>query len=153
MTHFNEQNYNAELKIVVNTCDSYGDALSLFFAAFNEYWPNCEFQVVINTELDECRNYDVKVQNYVSDDGVDHWGDRLLKTLDRIDSEFVLMIYDDFILEDVVNTDEIRCALDLVKKNKKTAVAYLVNTKLPIEREFLGSMFSEVKNRVDYRLN
>ena len=43
-------NKKNDLSIIVNTCDAYEDVLKLFFAAFDEYWPECEYSVYINTE-------------------------------------------------------------------------------------------------------
>ena len=36
--------------IIINTCDAYNDVWELFFKAFDEYWPRCEYPIILNTE-------------------------------------------------------------------------------------------------------
>ena len=50
MNATNKTVLNSDLTVVVCTCDSYSDVLSLFFAAFYDYWPSCPYPIVINTE-------------------------------------------------------------------------------------------------------
>ena len=153
MSALNLKKDNVELTIVVNTCDLYCDVLSLFFAAFSEYWPDCKYKVVINAEHQKYTQYDAVTHNYMNTNGVSEWGDRVLQTLNSIDSEYVLMLYDDFILENRVNLDDIQVAIKLLAEDADAAVAYLINTSLPCCSEPYREHFSLVKDSVDYRLN
>jgi len=146
-------NKNNDLSIVVNTCDSYADVLKLFFAAFDEYWPECEYNVYINTEQNQDNYGRATIINYHAIDGIDRWGDRLLKALSFVDSEFVLMLYDDFILEASIDKEIIKNIIELMKKDPDASVSYLINTNLPIQADSAVGSFSLVKDRCDYRLN
>lgn len=144
---------NTELTIVINTCDSYSDVLSLFFAAFSEYWKNCTFEVVINTEKNSHHHYPARTHNYKIGE-FNSWGDRFLQTLQAVKSEFVMVVYDDFILEDFVDERQIEHVVNLMKKDQAAAVYYLVNTHLPIVKSNLsGNIFSEIVDRSDFKLN
>ncbi|MGU5766954.1 hypothetical protein [Aeromonas allosaccharophila] len=144
---------NSDLTIVINTCDSYSDVLSLFFAAFSEYWPNCSFEVVINTEKNSHDCYPARTHNYKIRE-FNSWGDRFIQTLQTVKSEFVMVVYDDFILENFVDERQIKYILELMKKDPAAAVYYLVNTNLPIVKSNLsGNIFSEIIDDCDFRLN
>ncbi len=144
-----------DLTIVVNTCDAYEDVLNIFFCALHEYWPDCPYPIVINTESSSynSHNYPARVHHYAKMNGEDDWGDRLRSTLSSIQTEFVLMIYDDFILNRAVSNKSIQSALQLLLTKKNAVVTYLINTNLPLREANADGMFIQVKDKVDYRLN
>lgn len=144
---------DSELTVVVNTCDSYHDVLDIFFHALGEHWPDCPYPVVINTETNQYSQYPAIVHNHQSITGTDDWGGRLLSTLDNIQTDFVFMLYDDFILEGNVDFDRIKEALQLLKKQKDADVAYLINTSLPPATKNNNSTFLPLKDKIDYKLN
>lgn len=148
----NSEEKHKDLTIVVNTCDTYQDVLEIFFHAFKLHWPDCPYPVVINTESNTYQ-HPARVHNYSSTSGLDDWGDRLLSTLSSIESEFVLMLYDDFILDRSVSKERVTTALDLLKSEAQGVVAYLINTTLPLSLPESTLSFVEIKDRTDYRLN
>lgn len=141
-----------DLTIVVNTCDAYQDVLGIFFHALNDCWPDCPYPVVINTESNT-HDYPARVHNYSSPSGLDDWGDRLRSTLRSIDTEFVLMVYDDFILDAPVCNQRVQAALQLLQSQAQAVVTYLINTALPLQMPHTSDMFIPLKDKVDYRLN
>jgi hypothetical protein len=140
-----------DLTVVINTCDAYEDVLSIFFHAFNKYWPDCPYPVVINTESKQYL-HKATVNNYISNNGFDDWGKRFGKTLDWIETEFVLVVYDDFILDDYIDGNRLIEIVEALKENKKASVAYLIDTKLELESKSDFDL-SVVKRNVDFRLN
>jgi hypothetical protein len=138
-----------ELTIVVNTCDAYHDVLNIFFHALNNYWPNCPYPVVINAES-HTYDYKAEVHNYFSITGEDDWGDRLLSTLGGLDTDFVLMLYDDFILDSSLNNERIQEALQLLKSQAKAVVTYLINTSLPVDPKISENIFLPLQDKVNY---
>lgn len=147
-----ERKIDHSMSVIVNTCDAYQDVLDVFFYAFEEYWPDCPYSVVINTESNQ-GSYPATVHNYVNPKGGDDWGARLLSTLNSIDSEFVLMVYDDFILDAPISNQRINLALEMMRDKPTVAVTYLINTQLPLDDTNTDEMFITVKDKVDYRLN
>ncbi len=141
--------------IVVNTCDAYHEIWPLFFAALNEYWLNDGVKVILNTETivvnDPVNN--VFSHNYFGKNGQDKWGERLLNTLKSIETEYVLMVYDDFILEDFFDENKLVRLIDVMEKRKEVAVFYLTNIGLPAKPDSNCSDYSEILDNVDYKLN
>jgi hypothetical protein len=148
----NENSEPYDLTIVVNTCDDYSDVLDIFFHAFKNYWPNCPYPVVINAESN-AYHYIAGVHNHRSLAGADDWGDRLLSTLRSINTDFVLMLYDDFILDAPVSNERIEAALQLLRSQAQVVVTYLINTSLPLEPSISGGAFIPLMDGADYCLN
>lgn len=144
---------NAKITIIINTCDAYSDVLRLFLHAFNEHWQTCSYPIIINTESSDPGFVDerITVSRYIKYNGVDKWGDRLKSVLRSIDSEFVLMLYDDFILEDAVNINGMNKGIELLKAKSNVSSVYLINTSLPTEGG--TSYYQCIKDRTDYILN
>lgn len=140
------------LTVVVNTCDSYADVLKVFFAAFDQFWSDCPYPVVINGEANGYP-YRAQVHNYISPDGIDDWGARLRATLETVDSEYVLMLYDDFILERQVDNRCIAKAVRRLQSSSNAAVTYLIHTGLPLGSKAGADGFCLVSDWSDYRLN
>lgn len=147
-----ENSNHHNLTIVVNTCDAYHDVLSIFFYALQDCWPDCPHPVVINTES-RAYSHAARVHHHSSPSGTDDWGARLLATLSTIDTEYVMMLYDDFILNAPVSHQRVHDALDLLRKQPSVVVTYLINTALPLSRDDTDEIFVPLKDRCEYRLN
>lgn len=147
-----ENSKHHDLTILVNTCDDYHDVLGIFFHALQECWPDCPHPVVINTESRDY-SYSARVHHHNSQSGTDDWGARLRAALSTIDSEFVMMLYDDFILDAPVSQERIQQALGLLREQPSAVVTYLIDTALPLTRTDTEDVFIALKDRVDYRLN
>ncbi len=141
-----------DLTIIVNTCNEYHDVLDIFFYAMEDCWSDCPFPVVVNTESKAYDNQ-ARIHNYISPSGSDDWGSRLLSTLQSIESDYVLMLYDDFILDSNVNNHRIQQALRLLQAEQVSVATYLINTKLPLSSSDSNDVFIPIKDHVDYRLN
>ncbi len=145
---------NNKITIIINTCDAYHDVLQLFLCALNDYWKECNHPIIINTESiqTEYKKSNIHVFIYNKYKGKDKWGDRLRNVLRSVDSEFVLMLYDDFILENHVNQTGINEAIYLLSKESKASAVYLINTALPTEKNDEHT-FQRVRKRSDFIVN
>lgn len=141
-----------DLTIVVNTCDAYHDVLSIFFHALRDCWPDCPYPVVINTES-RIYSHPARVHHHSTKKGEDDWGARLRATLSTIDSNYVLMLYDDFIVDAPVSHERVQQALNMLQSQAAAVVAYLIDTALPLSHSDTDEVFVAIRDRVDYRLN
>ena len=142
---------NKDITIIVNTCDNYKDVLKLFFAAMNEFWPETEIPIVINSELIKYDEYNATTHIYESRNNM--WGERLISTLESIESQFVIMLYDDYILEDFAQTINLKKAKDLLLRDLEASVVYLNDTSLKIKNKEVDDLFLKVEDNCDYRLS
>src|SRR5690606_18852331 len=96
--------------------------------------------------------FNISVHHYKSL-GVDAWGARLISTLNDINSEFVIVLYDDFLLDGIVDQKKIADLVDLMSSNSRIGVIYLTKL-LDVSKESRpGNELVEVSPRADYRLN
>lgn len=143
--------------IVVNSCDAYSDLWDIFLLCMSEYWGNCNYQIVLNTEsknysIQDEINFDVLTHHY-SSGGKDLWGARLISTLLDINAEFVIVLYDDFLLNSQVNQDRLDELIHLMSVNSRIGVIYLTKL-LGVEKgKSWGNDLAEVAPYADYRLN
>lgn len=142
-----------KLTIIVNTCDSYADLWPLFFSALNEYWKDRSIKIVVNTE-------EKKDLGFHADNTIIHtsqstfWGERLLDTLHDINTEYILMLYDDFIIDQVFDESILYNIIGWMDSNLNISVFYLQN--LNINNQSANICFGKFKRidpYSDYRLN
>ena len=142
--------------IIVNSCDAYSDTWQFFFSALQKNWSECNLPIVLNTEkitrIEFGSVKNLTIHNYSSADNL--WGKRLRKTLDDISTEFVIMLYDDFLLEEQVDTDLIDKCRGWLSENKDISVFYFypIQGKSNIRDENF-EFFEKVGPDTDYKLN
>jgi hypothetical protein len=142
--------------IVVNTCDAYEDVWELFFCAFKEHWPECKYKIILNTESKQRKfnNLDVNIHNFDSPNGKDMWGLRLKQTLNACESKYVLMLYDDFILEGRVDQEKIMNCIQWLNENPNVAVFYFTNNPTSKNTDDLRfDSFELISDKADYKLS
>ena len=140
------------LTVLVNSCDAYEDLWDLFFAAYDEYASHLNLEIVLNLEVKNYYNKSlpVRVHSYVSHDGVDHWGGRLLSTLHNIETDYVLMVCEDFILEAKVGKKKIEDCIDFMDVNFDSSVIYISDV---INTTNSASQLEELPKMMNYKIN
>lgn len=141
--------------IVVNSCDAYADVWPLFFAALKDHWPHCPFPLVVNTESLDAAAPGLRVRSHVM---APHerslpWGTRLLSTLKDQSSEYVLMLFDDFVLEDAVDSEAIDRCVAWMDADPFISVFYLSHVPGTARPESAYPGFEAIPRLTNYRLN
>jgi hypothetical protein len=94
--------------LLVPSCDAYSDTWPYFFHFLFKYWPEVPTPVVLTTNhlsFDDPRVRTIKV-------GEDRqWGDNLLKALPQVPGDVLMLLLDDFFLNDHVNDAAVRDAV------------------------------------------
>ena len=154
--HSRLEKINESCAIIINSCDAYEDVWKLFFSALKENWKECDLEIFLNTESKLFKFDGLKlnqVNTYHTLGLKKAWGGRLLDTLKSIDKEFVIALFDDFVLEDTVNVDKIKQCILWMKNKKEIAVFYFNNIPGKNIDDGLFSDFELLGKRNDYRLN
>lgn len=148
-----------KITLLVNSCDAYSDIWPLFFSAIDEFWPN-HINIVLNSETIKYEER-INVQTHVLDKSKnnDTWGFRLRETLKDIKTKYVLVLFDDFIMEDYIDEDELLRILNAMESDRTISVVYL--TKISVTKKNQSELFCEdnknkyveLEHNVDYRLN
>ncbi len=145
-----------ETIIIVNSCDSYEDVWDLFFCAFREYWSDCNYPIVLNTESKQKKiaGLDVRIHNLKSMADKDRWGKRLKQAIASCGSKYVVMLYDDFVLEGHVANKRISNCVKWLDENPNIAAFYFLN--IPVNKNIDDEHFDGFEllpKKADYKLN
>lgn len=139
--------------ILINSCDSYEDVWNPFFSCFKENWKNCPYPLFLNTESKKYEKEGMNITSLTLRKNMKiEWGERLLDCLERIETEYVILLFDDFCLEDNVNQVEIENCLSEMEKNKNIDVFY-IDHLFPELIDGTDNKFVEVPIGKEYRLN
>ena len=108
------KNISNECTILVSSCDNYSDLWGPYFELKKRFWPDCPFQTILITEEKEPN---IKgITPLVIGSGLD-WSSLLIKSLEKINTPYVLFTLEDFFLRKNVDTKKINNLLDIFKKN------------------------------------
>lgn len=136
-----------DVTIVVNSCDAYEDVRTLFFSAFKEYWADNVFPIVENYESLSCLGYSEDQKRSVT------WGKRLLDVLACIESKYVILLFDDFILESKVDNKKINAAISVLDADPSSSVFYLNAASVAWHPDEPDEDYRRLKPNAEYRLN
>ncbi len=142
--------------IVVHSCDAYSDVWELFFTALSDQWPSCDLDIFLNTEKKTFKFNGLKLNEINACARIGNekpWGGRLIDTLNGIHHEFIISLFDDFVLEKSVNIKKIQSCLNHMKMNPDIAVFYFNNIVGKNTDDLLFSEFELIGQRNDYKLN
>ncbi len=108
--------YSKKMKVVIFSCDSYSWIVPTFLHFYKKNWPDNPYETVVVTET-EASGFGAG-DPYAIDYGVFYagkipWSDRAAKYLNSIDDETFLLFLEEYILNERVNTDEIKRADNL----------------------------------------
>lgn len=146
-------NLRDKVTVVVNTCDAYSDLWEMFYLALEEYWPNRTIDLIVNTELKTELGFEsnrVSVHNSTSQ----YWGERLIETLSDVDADYVITLYDDFIIEASFDESIIENAIEWMENESNISVFYLDDLKLEsVTDSNYYDGFELIEPRADFRLN
>lgn len=108
------------LTIVISSCDDYSDIWSPFFTLLKRYWDPIEYPIVFNTETKKATANGLNIRTINSDKDWS-WSKRLRNVISQIDSQYVLLILDDFFLYDNVEGQKIEHCVSWMSRDRRIA--------------------------------
>ncbi len=152
-------NNSSDITILISSCDLYQDAWEPFVKLFYIQWNDCPYPLVINSEKTIYKGeYSKNVETICSDEEDITWSKRFRSCLEKIDTEFVLFVLEDYFVQKKVAVDVFEHAHKLMKYNKSIGMAALsygvsnVNDG-KFEDEFFFSRIINEKNKIWCRIN
>lgn len=118
--------------VLVCSCDKYEDIWDPFFTLYKKNCSNLNLPIVLNTESKDYKfeGLDIKTLNlYGKDDKAVTWSQRLIDTLNCIDSELILMLLDDFFIVNAIDDQKINDCIKWMLNDRNIAAFYLVPLK------------------------
>jgi hypothetical protein len=136
-----------KIAVLVVSCDKYSDIWNLFFKKFNEYWPDCPYKIYLGTNFLKCDNANVETIN-IGDDV--SYSDNLIKMMDQIESDYIIMWVDDLMLTSSVKTNQLREIVDYSIQQNLDFVKLLPNFPYSYieEKHGIGRLPNGIKYQV-----
>jgi len=121
--------------LLVNSCDKFEDCWDPFFKLFSIYWPECSSEIYLNTErkdytYGELNIVPVKCAENEAEGTRLTWSECLLKALDKIDSDIILYMQEDYFLKDYVKHDLVNKYVQLMLENEDIDCIHLTDQAL-----------------------
>ena len=113
-----------DCSIVVCSCDKYEDAWVPFFTLLKKNWNNCEFPIYLNTETKKYS--DPLGMGIVTLNSNPNWcwSKRLKKCLKRIDSQYIIIMLEDFFLLSTVKQNVVLDCLEWIRSDDIASICF-----------------------------
>ena len=118
---------NKNCSVIVNTCDKYEDAWFPFFELVKKYWKGCQYIFYLNTESKQYTHDGLNVtvinENRASCYNAS-WGVRMKNCLKQIESKYVILLLEDFFLQDNVDQAELDSCIQMMENDENIKAIY-----------------------------
>lgn len=104
----------SKLTIVVPAHDSYKEIVDLYIKALKKNWSDCPYRIIWANGIEELESDELDVINCGADAT---FCQRLMKALDDVDTDYVLLTIEDLIISKAVNTQDIETLLECMERN------------------------------------
>ena len=84
-----------ELSVLIPSCDAYADIWQPFFALFHRHWPDCSYPVYLGSNHVACDQPNVASLPIGEDRS---WAESTRHMVEQIETPYILMMLDDFLL-------------------------------------------------------
>lgn len=111
--------------VLVCSCDKYSDLHGPFITLFRKFWPDCPFEVVLVTETIAGGGFDRAI---LAGPG-GNWASRLSFALGGIQTPYILMLCDDYLLSGNVDTGLVLRRLSQAKEFGAANLRMIPNPK------------------------
>lgn len=99
--------------ILVASCDEYSDLWIPFFALFWRFWGDIPFKVYLGSNYRTFNDPRVKTITVGEDE---NWSHGLKRMVEQIDSEYIILILEDFFLRNPVSTNDVLKCVKALKE-------------------------------------
>lgn len=140
--------FNNQVSIFIPSCDKYSDVWNPFFALLFKYWQNCPLPIHL------CSNTivypDPRVKTILVGEDIS-WASNCKRCLKQIDTQYIILLQEDFLIQKYVDTQKIKELLCFMGK-KQTACLRLYPSPPPNkkikDREEVGEIAIGARYRV-----
>lgn len=141
--------------VVVNSCDKYEDTWLPFFKIMKKQWADRPYPIVLNTESKtfDYEDMDIKTFSFYKEGEYVPWGKRFIRTLEAIDSEYVLVLLDDFFLLKPVDQQRIEECIRWMDEDPELSVFYFREIYPPNIRDGKYPHFERRPQKTKYKLS
>jgi hypothetical protein len=140
---------HSKMSILICSCDAYEDLWRPCINLFDRYWPHVPYPVFLGTETKSLAH--PRVKSIQAGPGR-HWSCGLRSWIESINSEYILLMLEDFFLRKPVIQSKISAALDFATSTNAHQVR-LVPLPPPTRRRQADELFGECESGARYRVS
>ena len=129
----NNPNWQSKVTLLVNTCDAYEDLWQPFFTLLQRYFVPLQMRIVVNTETKTCTFPGLQIDTVNTT--APSYGARMRSALDQIDTEYLLLMLDDFFLREPVRMDRLSSIIDWMEADRDIVYFNCDVTEAACDRE------------------
>lgn len=150
---------NPTYSILINTCDKFEDCWDPFFKLLSIYWPDCTGHLYLNTEY---KSYTYPELQIVATRGCQDktikgeratWSQCLRWALDKIDTDIVLYMQEDYFLKDYVKNELVEEYVSLMSQDDTIKCIHLTDQAVQAEGPSKYEHLDLVKCKQRYRVS
>lgn len=144
-----------EYTVLVNSCDSYSDLWEPFFKLLRLHWPDVnENRIMLNTETKMYSIDGIDLQRpHLTEEDVTTWSKRFKACLNQIDTKYVVILLDDFFLEEDVDTQRLNKCIEAMERDDSVRCFTFVPTLWPNKDDGAFENFELRGRKAPYLLN
>lgn len=148
------ENIEKKCTLFISSHDDYDDLWEGFFCCLRKYWPGLNLPIVLVSESKKCviPDFDIKSLNLYRKGSKVPWGKRTIEALNRVGTEFVLFMADDFWLDDYVDYNRFQECLNLMEQNYDIACICFEPSNLCCIDDNLSPDLLRLPKKGEYRI-
>lgn len=139
-----KQDNNKKIAFLVVSCDKYSDLWAPFFTLLDKYWPNINYKKYL---LSNNKNFFWPGVNQINIGEDISYSDNLLKCIDNIDEEWILLWLEDLFLSRPVNTAKLDRIISVFTKNESGYLKIAPDMPLSYTDDEIGELPKGIKYR------
>ena len=113
--------------LVVSSCDKYEDAWYPYFELLKKYWPQHPEKIALITETKQYSTEGLNIKTYNYPENYT-WSERLYRTLEAIDTKYIIFSLEDIFLLDYVKQKKIDKCIEWMENDDSIAECRLYGT-------------------------
>ena len=110
------ETWQKRVTLLVNTCDAYADLWGPFFTLLKRYFEPLKMRILLNTETKDFSFEGLQIEAVHS--SAASYGERMRDALSHVDTEYVLLMLDDFFLHKPVRQDRLQQVVTWMDNDK-----------------------------------
>lgn len=145
------------ITVLVHSTDRFSDCWDPFFLLMAAYWPDCRYPIVLNAET---RTYShetlsIRCSRIAAEPGSPWptWSESLLRCLDKIETEHVLFLLEDFFISGPVDTRSLEWAVAAIQDGGYSSITLTEHGKARPAEPGPGPRLLAIRQDARYRLN
>lgn len=154
--YINDKNGTSSVTIIVQSTDSFSDCWLPFFTLLNNYWPKCSYPILLNTETKTFSFSDLNIRSTeilkLSSGKWPTWSESLLLCLEKVKTETIFLILDDFFISHLVDVDSFEILLSMMVDHRYSNITLTEHGNhrpaIPTSNPYLLSVSQKAKYRL-----